>query len=299
MKNSILFCAALLSARSSIGQEKKWHELEGVFQSPVNKEMYVRFTPNDSMIVAHLLWNNGEVHLLPDTGLAFVSKEMENGNPIRIAFQRDASGAVNRVSVANNGVWTRAPNYKPATKQVIPLPPDQLQKFVGLYQLKGDTAHYAELRIQANGLKMFNQWDDGTLGLFVPDGPASFFIEQMPILTLKFSQDEAGHITQFKAFNGNIWIRTSKPTLTAAQLKSYEGKFRSADDPDNQVQLIAAGNDLVVRESWNKKEIRLQPLTNTYFNDAKLSFPLQIVLENGEVKRIIILGNQTFEKVSQ
>jgi hypothetical protein len=77
MKNSFFLFVLMLAALSTVGQVKKWQELEGVFQSPVNKEMYVRFTPNDSMLVAHLLWNNADVHLLPDTGLAFVSKEME------------------------------------------------------------------------------------------------------------------------------------------------------------------------------------------------------------------------------
>jgi hypothetical protein len=88
-----------------------------------------------------------------------------------------------------------------------------------------------------------------------------------------------------------------KPTLSTAQLKTYEGKFRSQEDPDNVVQLIAADKQLIVKELWNKKEITLEPVTNTYFNNGQRSFSLQIIVENGQVKKIVILGNQSFVRI--
>jgi hypothetical protein len=298
MKNIILFVVLLSLAMAAEGQENKWHELEGVYQSSANKEMYVRFTAGDSMLTAHLLWNNGEIHLRPDTGLAFVSKEAEDGNPIHVVFQRDPSGSVNRASVANNGIWVRAPNYKPVAKSEMPHTADQLQKFVGLYQLKGEASQFIQLTVDNNSLTLHQHWDGGIRDHFVPESEWNFFEPQFPIFTLNFSLDQEGRVTQFTAFGRDVWIRTAKASLSPAVVKKYEGKYRSSDDPDNMVQVVAAGNELIVRELWNKKEIRLQALTNTYFSDSRLSFPLQIILDDkGQAKQLVLLGNQTFVRI--
>jgi hypothetical protein len=299
MKNIALLTALLLPFLSSPGQQKKWHELEGVFQSSVNKEMYVRFTAHDSLLVANLLWNNGEIHLfLPDTGLAFVSREKVDGEPIHIHFLRDPSGAVNQVNVSNNSVWIRTTNYKPNTITEMAHTPDQLQKYIGLYQAKADTSRYLQLIVDSNTLTIVQDWDENKIDNFVPDSGWTFFKKERPGLTLRFSLDQQGRVTQFLAFGRDVWIKVATTTPSAALLKTYEGKFRSTDDPDNQVELIAAGKDLVVRELWNKKEIRLQPVTNSFFNNADRSFPLTLITgESGKVNFIILLGNQNFVRI--
>jgi hypothetical protein len=299
MKNIILFNALLLSVFCSFGQEKKWHELEGYFQSQKEKEMVVQFVARDSMIVGRTLWNGGEIHLLPDTGLAFVTKEQGEHGPLHIVFHRDPSGAVNQLSVSDPGnpIFVRAPDYKPVTRQEIAHTPEQLQKFVGLYHLKEDSSRYVQLTVDNNSLTIHQHWDGGTRENFVPSAEGEFFEKDFPRFTLDFSEDQQGHFTRFVALGRDTWIKVDKTTLTQAQLKTYEGKFRSEDDPDNMVLLIAGDNGLVVRELWNKKEIALKPLTNTYFNDGKLSFPLQLITENGQVKKIVLLGNQSFVRI--
>jgi hypothetical protein len=298
MKNVALLIALLPPFLSSLGQDKKWHDLEGVFQSPVNKEMYVRFTARDSLLVANLLWNNTEIHLLPDTGLAFVSREKDDGEPIHIHFLRDPSGAVNHVNVSNDGVWIRTTKYKPNIRTEIAHTPGQLQKYIGFYQAKEDTSRYLQLIVDSNTLTIVQNWDGNKIDNFVPDSGWTFFKKERPNMTLQFSRDQQGRVTQFLAFGRDIWIEVATTTPSAAILKTYEGKFRSADDPDNEVQLIAAGKELVVRELWNKKEIRVQPITNTYFNSSDLSFPIQLIMgDNGKVKQFILLGNQNFVRI--
>ncbi len=298
MKNTILLLTLLLRVLASTGQPAKWHSLEGVFQSQTNKEMYVRFTARDSMIVANLLWNNGEVHLLPDTGLAFVSREKDDGEPIHVHFLRDPSGAVNQVEVSNNGVWIRTTNYKPNTRTEIAHTHEQLQKYIGFYKAKEDTSRYLQLIVDSNTLTILQLWDGNKIDNFVPDSGWTFFKKERPNMTLRFSQDQQGQVTQFLAFGRDIWIKAATTTPSTTQIKTYEGKFRSADDPDNQIELVAAGKELVVRELWNKKEIRVQPITSTYFNTGDFSFPLQLIIgDNGKVKQFVLLGNQSFVRI--
>src|SRR5665213_3024522 len=64
------------------GQQFK--AFEGVFQSSANKDMYVELKAGDNMLIAKLLWNNGTMHLLPESELKFVSKESEEEGPMHI-----------------------------------------------------------------------------------------------------------------------------------------------------------------------------------------------------------------------
>src|SRR5579863_8192478 len=298
MKNIILLNALLLSVFSSNGQEKKWHELEGFFRSQANKDFVVQFIAQDSIVFAKLLWNGGSAHLVPDTGLAFVSREQGENGPLHLVFRRESSGAVNQVDVsADNGLWVRIPNYKPVVLQEMTHTPEELQKFAGLYQLKEDNAQYVQLTVDNNSLTIHQQWDGGTRENFVPSAEGKFFEKDFPRFTLDFSQDLQGRYNQFVALGRDHWIRVEKPTLSAAQLKTYEGKFRSQEDPDNMVQLIAADNRLIVKELWNNKEMTLEPVTNTYFNNGQRSFSLQIILESGKVNQIILMGNQSFVRI--
>src|SRR5215469_16199131 len=97
MKNSILFLTGLLAFFTSIAQPAKWHAFEGYFRATWNEDLVWQFIAQDSVILAKPLWADREFHLLPDTGLAFVSREnVERGQHVHFVFQRDASGVVNQ-----------------------------------------------------------------------------------------------------------------------------------------------------------------------------------------------------------
>jgi len=238
MKNILFLLVIGLSAYSAFGQRQKWHDLEGYFQSPDNKEMVARFTARDSILVANLLWNNAEIHLMPDTGLSFISKETEDGKPIHIRFLRDATGKVSQVSVANSGMWTRLLNYTPHIKKEMTHTPDQLQKFIGLYQLQEDTTGYIRLGVDSNTLSIHQLWDGNVVNNFVPESALSFFKVEQPTFVLNFSLDKDGQVTRFVAFGKDTWIRMGAQNIKPARFKLYEGKYQSKDDPDNEIQLI-------------------------------------------------------------
>ena len=63
----------------------------------------------------------------------------------------------------------------------------------------------------------------------------------------------------------DVWFRNPKPAITAAQLQSYEGRYRAKNDSDNIIQLIARGSQLVVKQLWDGKETLVTPLADLYF----------------------------------
>jgi hypothetical protein len=278
--------------------EQEWKAVVGIFRSPQNSDMNVQFTKGENILIAKLLWNNKELRLLPESPLVFSSSQEGNQEAVRITFIKDSSGAINKVEVANNGVWQRNNNYKPLVRKEIELTPDQLKQFEGLYQLQGDETRFIQVSTQRGQLVLKQEWD-GEQRFFVPESDMDFFMKEVPSFTLNFSKDKEGHINQVVAFKRDIWIKTEKPTISVNQLKSYEGKFRSDDDPDNVVQLIVANGHLVLKQLWDKKEIVLQPKTNSYFYNDTESYPV-VILKNkdGDTIKITILGTSVFTKIN-
>ncbi|MBS1601750.1 MAG: hypothetical protein JST42_03710 [Bacteroidetes bacterium] len=279
--------------------EQQWKALDGYFQSTQNKDMVVRFTPGQGVLLAKLMWNNNEVHLTPESDVAFISKEAGDEGPIHIVFHKDSTtGVVDKVDVAHNGQWVRIKDYHPIEKKEMAHSPEQLKPFVGLYQLQGEATRYIQFMVKGNELILKQHWDDAREIPFVPESELSFFSRQIPQFTLAFTRDQQGNITQALAFGHDLWLKTKKPSLSAAQLKAYEGQFQSADDPDNQVRLVATSNGLRLTQLWDKKEVDLQALTDTYFYNAEPFFPLQITMgTDGKVQSLLLLGTQRFNPV--
>ena len=300
---SFLFTANRLAAQETQKNkvslsEQEWKAVEGIFQSSQNSDMNVQFTARDNMLVAKLLWNNNELHLSPESPLVFSSKQEGNQDPIRITFIKDSSGAVNQVSVANNGVWKRNDNYKPIVKKEIEHTPEQLKQFEGLFQLQNDATRFIQFSVKDNNLVLKQSWDGETRS-FVPESVMDFYVKDFPMFTLNFSKDNDGNINQVVAFKRDVWIKVKKASLSAEQLKSYAGKFRSNDDPDNMVELVVINDRLVLKQLWDKKEIILEAKTDTYFYNEAESYPVVIMKnKDGVVNQVTILGTNVFSKIN-
>ncbi len=269
---------------------------EGFFQSSQNKDMVVQFIASDTALNAKLLWNNGEVHLIPESQWGFVSREGGDEGPIHLVFHKDSVGGVNQVDVSGNGVWNRVKDYKPVVKKEMAHTPAQLVPFQGVYELREDPTRLIQFSVRENNL-VLKQVSDGNEIFFVPEADLTFFSKAQPNFSLDFSKDKEGNITQVVAFKRDVWIKQNKPSLTPAILKSYEGKYRSQNDPDNEIRIIATDSNLVVRQLWDKKDRVLQPLTNIYFNAPDRSFPLVIVLDEGKVVQVVLQTGNVFNKV--
>lgn len=281
--------------------ESQWKALEGVFQVSGNKEMNVRFTPANGVLLAKLLWNNNEIHFLPESELAFTSKEAEEEGTLHIVFTRDSTGEVNQVKLANNNqVLNRVKDYKPVEKKEMEHTPDQLKSFEGLYQFQADNSRFIRLTVKANYLVLKQYWDGNEISMFVPESELVFYSKVIPIFSLEFTKEKDGSISRLLAFKRDVWVRTSKPVLTPALLKTYEGKYQSKDDPDNQIRISVKDNNLVVKQLWDGKETMVSPLTDTYFYNEAQSYPLQVIKDkDGVVRQVTVLGTNVFNKVAE
>jgi hypothetical protein len=275
---------------------------EGYFQSSQDKDNVVQFSAMENGLFARLLWNNGEVHLTPESTMGFVSKEAGEGGPIHVVFQKDSTGRVNQVNVANNGVWNRIRDYKPVVQKEMEHTPAQLAPFRGLYQLQGGDANFPkfiQFSERENKLVLRQTWDGNEI-MFVPESELIFFSREIPKFSLDFSKDNNGNITQVLAFKHDVWIRAKKPALTSAILITYQGKYQSEDDPDNVIRIIAKDSSLTVKQLWDGKETVVTPLGDTYFNNSALNFPLLIKKgPDGKVNEVLLLELNLFKKLPE
>jgi hypothetical protein len=277
--------------------EEQWKAVEGTFQDPQNNDRAVQFIATENFQVAKLLWNNAEIPFISESAFAFVSREPVEDRLLHIVFNKDSSGAANEVKLADIGVWKRNKNYKLLVKKEMDHTPGQLKPFEGLYQLQNHADRFIQFTVKGNNLVLKQHWDGNEIS-FVPETPLDFFSKEAPLFSLSFSKDKDGHVAQALAFKRDLWIKMKKINLTSGQLKSYEGKFQSKDDPDNYIQIMAKNNNLIVKQLWDGKEIIVEPQTETYFYNEAQSFPLQIAKDkDGNVTQIWILGIDEFNKV--
>ncbi|WP_431210216.1 hypothetical protein ACQ86N_29790 [Puia sp. P3] len=293
---TLILSGLFLSLRS----DAQLKGVDGYFRSSQNKDMVVSFTAKDTLVLAKLLWNGNEVHLVPVSGLSFVSKESGDEGPINVLFHRDSvSGVIDRADVKGNGSWVRANDYRPVEKKVMEHTAEQLTPFEGLYQLDREEGRYIQLFVKGNDLILKQHWDGRELP-FVPESALDFYCRDMPAFTLNFTRDQQGTVTQVVAFGRDRWVRTKPPVFGVGQLKQYEGKFQSADDPDNEIRLVATDQGLTVVQLWDKKEIPVRALTDGYFNNADLSFAVQVDKDGtGKIKQVVLLGMQVFRPATK
>jgi hypothetical protein len=277
--------------------EQEWKAVEGYFQNPGNQDLYVQFKTSHDTLLGKTLWNNNTFHLLPQTTLSFASTEEGEGGHIHIDFIKDSIGAVNSMRLGNN-IWKRGNNYKPIVRKEMEHSSDQLKPFEGVYQFKNDSGRFIQFSVDGNRLELKQLWDGNKI-YFVPETPLDFFSKEFPMFILTFSKNNENQVSQVIAFKKDLWLKIPKPTLTAGELKLFEGRYRSTDDPDNMVQLTVTHNQLVLKQLWDGREIDLDPMTKSYFYNDTQSFPVQILRgKDGVVNQIVILGMDQFKKVN-
>ncbi len=247
--------------------------VEGIFQNSGNPEMYVQIMAADNSIIGKLLWNNNQIKLTPESPLIFQSKDAGGEGPLRVVFTKDASGIVSQLTVGNNIVWNRVKDYKPSVKTEMAHNPAQLKPFEGIYQLQNDDPRFIRFYEKDNKLVLKQFWDNNEVPL-IPDSALSFFSKEMPLFSLVFTKEKDGHISKVKVAKRDIWNKITLANLLPGELKIFEGKYQSKDDPDNVLQVLIRDNQLLVKQGWDGKEISLTAITNSYFYNEAQSYPL-------------------------
>ncbi len=271
--------------------------VEGVFQSPRNPDMYIQFTAAEDAIVGKLLWNNNQVRLTPESDLTFFNKDANEGSPLRVNFKRDSAGVMAQFTMGNNDVWKKVNNYKPIVKVEMAHTPEQLKPFEGLFQAQNGQQRFIQLYEKGNQL-ILKEHPDGNEIALVPESELSFFIKNQLLFSLSFSKDKDGNIAQALMNKRDIWNRVPPYHPATGQLKIFDGKYQSKDDGDNYVQVITRGNNLVLKQLWDRKEIMLTPITENYFYNDKESYSLAFQKDKeGNYAQLKVLGIDVFMKV--
>lgn len=274
--------------------QKQLKAFEGVFQNQQNKDLNVQFTADTNSLNAKLLWNGGQLRLFPQSDLAFFSKE---GERVNITFIKAADGNINQVNVGGNGVWNRVNNYKPLVKLEAPHTPAQLKIYEGLYENDRNSSAYLQFTEKDNQLILKQQWD-GQEVQFVPDSAWSFFNKQQLMFTLDFTKGADGQITKVVAFKRDVWNKVAPAHYTPADLKIFEGKYQFKDDNDDVIQIIASGDNLVIKQLWDGKETVVSPLADLYFYNAGETYPLKFIKNNdGSITQALGINGDVFEKI--
>ena len=270
----------------------QWQAVEGYYQSASNKSLYIQAIARDSVLLLKLLWMKAMDTLRPLSNLVFIPKNIKGGKAPRTVFVIDSGGTV--MSHNYTGfTWNRVSEYKPVAMKVMPHTPDQLARFAGVYHAQKDSNSLIQIEVDENDLVLKVAGNPH----FVPQSELSFYRPDNLWFSIDFSQDSSGNITRVLEMNRFVWIRNPKPAITSAQLHSYEGKYQAKNDSDNMIQLIASGNQLLIKQLWDGKTIGVTPLSDLYFYNKAQSYSLQFIRgSDGKDRQACLFNNTEFDR---
>lgn len=183
-----------------------------------------------------------------------------------------------------------------------------LSAFEGIYKQKDNA--YTYYKVTADGDKLIAKKIEGdqqvTLtrkGEFnfeMPDGDGD---ELVPIL---FSKDETGKIAQALVGGQQLWLKVDKyvpvpvVTLSAAQLKSFEGKYEFERKKGTFIQITASADGLVLKQSWDGREINFLAIADDSFLNKQIGFPLKFTKDvGGNVVKVVTFDRDSWDKITQ
>ena len=270
----------------------QWKAVEGYYQSASNKNLYIQSIAYDSVLLVKLMWMKSVDTLRPLSNLVFIPKNQPKGKSPRTVFVMDSLGTV----ISNNYAgftWNRVTEYKPAAMKVMPHTPAQLARFAGVYHSQEDSNDLMQIVVEGNDLVLKVAGNPH----LVPQSELSFYRPDNLWFSVDFRQDSSGNITQALEVSRYVWIRSPKPAITPAQLRSYEGKYQAKNDSDNTIQLIARGNQLLIKQLWDGKTIEVTPLSDLYFYNKAQSYSLQFFRDSdGKVRQAWLYGTTEFDR---
>ena len=81
-------------------------------------------------------------------------------------------------------------------------------------------------------------------------------------------------------------------------LKKFEGYYQLTNDTTNYLQITSQGNNLILHQLWDGKEIRFERKSELDFYNGELSFPLKFSSDqNGTVTQVLAFDKDLWKKV--
>ena len=283
------------------GTTRDLKKFEGYYQmNGKNWAGVLQITATGNGLVLKQLWNNKQIDFTSTGSLAFSTKE----NPsFTLQFTSDNTGRITQLLAFGTDVWVKNDNYHLPVE--VKITAQDLKKFAGYYEREGQKGAFIQIYSTGNTLVLKQLWDYKQID-FAAASPLNFFGKTSPGFTLQFTSDNAGHITQVLAFGKDVWVRNNnyhapvEIKLTAQELKKFEGKYESAEKKGTFIQINATGNGLVLKQSWDNKQIEFAatgPLN--FFGRTGPGFTLQFTSDNsGAITQVLAFGKDVWEKVN-
>ena len=271
----------------------------GYFRFSGYDQWVVQVKAMEGGVMVKMLWLGVEFRMTPLSDSTFFSPHALNGAPMTITYNPDKNeaGAFTRLSLETAPAWNRVEGYKPYEPVAISRTAEQLKRFGGFYQERDDSADLMLITVKENKLVVMQLWNMDEFEA-EPDSTLHFFYKKNLTFTLQFIPADDGSINQLVAFGNDPFHKVKKTSLTAAQMKAFEGKYRVKEDPDNLIQITARDLSLVIRQLWDGKETVVNPLADFYFYNNEQKYSAAFRKDPaGAIIGVMILNKDLFEKV--
>jgi len=181
-----------------------------------------------------------------------------------------------------------------------------LKQFLGKYQSADNRMTMLLIQEKDQHLVLKQLWDNQEIAFTQTD--ALRFRNEERNFPLEFKKDSKGQIVQVVAFDRDIWNKVAdnyQPqllktiSLTAEQLKPLEGQYHASGEGDNNasLQITASGGGLILKQSWDNKEVKLFAISNLEFFNNTQTFPIKFVKDkDGNVTQLIAFNRDIWIK---
>jgi beta-lactamase regulating signal transducer with metallopeptidase domain len=287
--------------KSVIGTTQGVKKFAGYYELNSKKNgAIIQIIANGNGLILKQLWDNRQIVFTATGPLTFSAKD----NPSFILrFTSDNAGSITQVLAFGKDVWVKNNNYHLPVD--IKLTAQDLKKFGGYYELKDKKGTFIQISAIGNGLVLKQLWDYKQID-FAAAGPLDFFARTGPGFTLRFTSDNADHITQVLAFGKDVWVRSNnyhppvEVKLAAQELKKLEGKYELKEKKGTFIQITSAGNGLILKQLWDNKQIDFAATSALdFFAKTGPGFTLQFTANNsGSITKVLAFGKDVWEKVN-
>ena len=250
-------------------------------------------------IMVKSLWLREEARLTPLSDSTFFCLHGFGGDPMTVTFgkKKNGQGEYEQLALGDIPSWDRIYGYNPSDPVAIALTPQQLKEFEGLYQEGADRGPLILIKAKENKLIVMRMWVNDEFEA-LPDSPMHFFDPQNLTFTLKFKKGQDDDMSELM-FNLEPFSKLKSPSLTPALMKTFEGKYRLKEDPDDVLKISARDLSLVIKQLWDGKETVVNPLADFYFYDSAQKYSVAFRKdEAGAITGVLILNKDLFEKMN-
>ncbi|MDB4903526.1 MAG: Signal transducer regulating beta-lactamase production, contains metallopeptidase domain [Mucilaginibacter sp.] len=279
------------SAKFDVGPLKAF---EGLYQTP-DKSAYIKLTEVNNVLVLKQLWDGREFSLKQKSELGFAT-----ANDAPFKFTKDKDGNVTQVLAFGQDVWLKANN---GNSKEAALNTQQLKALEGIYQSEANKAAYVQVIAKQNTLITKQLWDGKEITMLV-QSDVSFFVHVPYLKIVKFTKNDEGIATKFRASDKQDWNKVdsyqppAEVKLTAQDLKKFEGYYEFKDRKGQFIQITATGNGLVLKQLWDNRQVDFTATSPLAFSAKENpEFTLQFTADNaGRITQVLAFGRDVWDR---